>query len=64
MYEAVFCDKITLPVSQVTVNRRLRDYGISLSFIKFCPKSYSKLGSRHRVTLGILRPMEWRLKEY
>lgn len=32
-----------LSVSQATVNRRLVDCGILLSFIKFCPMSYSEV---------------------
>ena len=68
-----------LAVSQATVNRRLRDYGISLS-TKFCQMSDSELDelmkdvkehfprSGYRVMLGILRSMgyhiqEWRVRE-
>lgn len=63
-----------LAVSQATVNRRLRDYGISLS-TKFCQMSDSELDeviknvkehfprSGYRVTLGILRSMGYHVQE-
>ena len=68
-----------LAVSQATVNRRLRDYGISMS-TTFCQMSDSELyeivknvkehfpRSRYRVTLGILRLtgnhiQKWRIRE-
>jgi len=63
-----------LSVSQTTVNRRLVDCGILLSFIKFCPMSYSEVdeiirnikghfpGSGYCVAPGMLCPMEWQVE--
>ena len=64
-----------LAVSQATINRRLRDYGISLS-TKFCQMSDSELDeliknvkqhfprSGYRVMLGILHSMGYHIQEW